>query len=180
LWLPILIAAVLVFIVSSIIHMVIGYHAADWKRLASEDAVQDALRPFNIAPGDYAIPRPRSSSDMNSPEFTAKRDKGPVLIMTVWPSGPQGMGKSLALWLVYGIVVGVFAGYVAGVALPPGASYLAVFRIAGTVAFAGYALALMQDSIWYHRSWGTTFRSVGDGLIYALLTAGVFGWLWPR
>lgn len=180
LWLPILIAAVLVFVVSSIIHMVLGYHAADWKRLASEDAVQDALRPFNIPPGDYAIPCPRSSKEMNSPEFIAKRNKGPVLVMTVWPSGPQGMGKSLGLWFGYGILVGIVAGYVSGVALPPGAPYLTVFRIAGTVAFAGYALALMQQSIWYHRSWATTFRSMADGLIYALLTAGAFGWLWPR
>jgi hypothetical protein len=34
-------------------------------------------------------------------------------------------------------------------------------------------------SIWYHRSWGTTLRYTVDGLVYALLTAGIFGWLWP-
>jgi hypothetical protein len=69
---------------------------------------------------------------------------------------------------------------VAGAALGPGRPYLQVFRLAGTVAFAGYSLALLQHSIWYHRKWSTTFLSMFDGLIYALLTGGTFGWLWPK
>ena len=55
-----------------------------------------------------------------------------------------------------------------------------VFRLAGTVAFIGYALALWQMSIWYRRQWRTTIVSTIDGPIYAGLTAGTFGWLWPR
>jgi hypothetical protein len=55
-----------------------------------------------------------------------------------------------------------------------------VFRLVGTAAFMGYSLALLQHSIWYKRNWGTTLKSVFDGLLYGLLTAGVFGWLWPR
>jgi hypothetical protein len=180
LWLPILISAILVFVASSLIHMVLGYHAADWKKIPSEDAVQDALRRANIPPGDYMVPCATTRAEMRSAEFIAKRDKGPVLVMTMWPAGPQGMGKSLVLWFLYTIIVSVFSGYVAGVALGPATPYLAVFRLAGTVAFAGYALGLMQDSIWYHRRWATTFRSMADGLAYALLTAGTFGWLWPR
>jgi len=35
-------------------------------------------------------------------------------------------------------------------------------------------------SIWYRRSWGLTAKAALDGLIYAALTAGTFGWLWPR
>jgi len=179
LWLPILVSAVLVFLVSSAIHMVIGYHRTDWKKLPSEDEVQEALRRFDIPPGDYMLPCPSTSAEMRTPEFIAKRDKGPVLIMTTWPAGPQGMGKSLVLWFLYSILIAVFSGYVAGAALGPGAPYLSVFRFAGTVAFAGYALGLLQHSIWYHRNWATTAKSMVDGLIYALLTAGTFGWLWP-
>ena len=77
-------------------------------------------------------------------------------------------------------MVGFFAAYVAGHALPAGAYYLRVFQIVGVTTFVGYALALWQQSIWYGRSWGTTLRTSIDGLVYALLTAGVFGWLWPR
>ena len=77
-------------------------------------------------------------------------------------------------------MVGIFAAYIAGRALPSGSPYLSVFRFAGCTAFVGYGLALWQNTIWYHRSWITTFKSNIDGLIYGLLTAGVFGWLWPK
>lgn len=180
LWLPILLSAVAVFVVSSIIHMALGYHAADWGKVPAEDAVLDAMRGFKIPRGDFMLPWPTSPAEARSPAFIEKRNRGPVIAMTVFPAGPSSMGKSLVLWFVYTIVVSVFAGYVAAITLPPGAPYLSAFRIAGTVAFAGYALALWQDSIWYGKSWGTAARSTIDGLIYALFTGGVFGWLWPR
>ena len=90
------------------------------------------------------------------------------------------MGKNLVLWFLYSMVVGLFAAYIAGRALEPGAHYLQVFRFAGATAFVGYSLALWQMVIWYRRSWKTTLKSTIDGLIYGLLSAGVFGWLWPR
>jgi hypothetical protein len=180
LWLPIVLSAVMVFVVSSIIHMALPFHRGDWRRLSNEDGVMDALRRFNIAPGDYLAPRPASRQGMKDPEFVAKMNAGPVLIMTVRPGGPPSMGRNLALWFAYAIVVGVFAAYIAGRALAPGTRYLEVFRFAGCTAFLGYSLALLQNSIWYWRNWGATLRSVADGLIYGLLTGGTFGWLWPR
>ncbi len=179
LWIPILIAAVLVFAASSIIHMVLRYHNSDFGKVPSEDAFMDALRGFDIQPGDYVIPCPDSHKEMGTPEFVEKMGKGPVAFMTVMESGPPSMGKSLALWFLYSIVVGILAAYIAGRALGPGAHYLAVFRFVGATAFVGYSLALLQDSIWYHRAWSSTIKSVVDGFVYALLTAGVFGWLWP-
>jgi hypothetical protein len=77
-------------------------------------------------------------------------------------------------------VIGVFAAYVAGRALPAPAPYRAVFRFAGVTAFAGYTLALWQNTIWYKRDWMITLESTFDGLVYAALTAGTFGWLWPK
>lgn len=180
LWAPILVAAVLVFVVSSIIHMVLPYHRTDFGRLPAEDDVMDALRRFKIPPGDYFIPCPGSPDIMRSTAFQEKMTRGPVAVMTMMESGPPKMGKSLAWWFVYAIVVGIFAGYVASRALPPGAEYLDVFRFTGTVAFVGYSLALWQNTIWYKRSVAATLKSTLDGLIYALLSAGVFGWLWPR
>ena len=179
LWLPILVAAILVFIVSSVIHMLLPYHHSDWRTVPSEDAVMDALRPFKIPPGNYMMPRPDSMARMGSQEFKAKLDKGPRLLMTVMRPGGDSMARNLALWFLYSIVVGVFAGYVAGIVLAPGTPYLIVFRITGTVAFAAYALGLWQETIWYSRSLRTTLKSTFDGLIYGLVTAGAFGWLWP-
>ena len=180
LWMPILLSAVFVFIASSIIHMFLGYHKADYKTLPNEDKVMDALRPFNIPPGDYMTPKPQSSADMKSPEFEAKQAKGPVFMLTMIPSGQWQMGKYLARWFVYNLVVAVFAAYIAGRALAPGAPYMEVFRFAGATTFIGYSLGLWQMSVWYHRSWGTTIRYTIDGLIFGLLSGGVFGWLWPR
>jgi hypothetical protein len=178
LWLPILVAAILVFVASSLVHMALGYHAADYGRVASEDAFMDAARALNIPPGDYMVPCP-SRRGLRDPEFVAKHRKGPVLMMTVFPAGQLSMGKQLVMWFLYCVVVSVFAAYLTSHALPLSAPYLAVFRFAGTIAFVGYALALWQHSIWYRRKWGTTIRSTIDGLIYGLLTGGTFGWLWP-
>jgi hypothetical protein len=180
LWLPILLAAVCVFVVSSIIHMVLPYHRTDMRKVPAEDELLDALRKLNIPPGDYGAPNAGSPEAMRQPEFVAKMTRGPVVFMTVLPGGPSWMASSLTMWFLYSIVVGVFAAYVAGRALGPGADYLAVFRFAGVTAFAGYALALPQHSIWYKRSWATTLKSMADGFLYALFTAGCFGWLWPR
>lgn len=179
LWLPILLSAVAVFLASSIIHMATPWHAGDFRSLPNEDAVANALRPMAIPPGDYSMPRPASPKDMGSPEFLEKMRRGPVMVLTVLPNGPTAMGKSLALWFVFCVVVSLFAAYLAGATLQPGTPYLAVFRVAGTTAFAGYALGLWPATIWYKRSVGSTVRSTVDGLVYGLLTGGVFGWLWP-
>ncbi|MFH1573104.1 MAG: hypothetical protein ABIG68_03930 [Acidobacteriota bacterium] len=179
LWIPILLSAVIVFVVSSIIHMVLPYHRNDFGKVPREDEVMGALRKFAIPPGDYVMPCAGSPKEMGTREFVEKTTKGPVAFITVMPSGPPSMAMSLAFWFVYSVVVGIFAAYIAGRALGPGAHYLAVFRFAGCTAFLGYALALWQNTIWYKRSWSTTFKSTFDGLVYALLTAGTFGWLWP-
>jgi len=178
--LPILLSGVFVFVLSSIIHMVTPWHKGDYPKLDAEDKVMDALRPLAIPPGEYMVPRPASMKDMKSPEFAEKMKKGPVFMLSMWKSGQQSMGGPMFLWFVYSLIVGVFAAYVAGRALPVGAHYLAVFRFAGVTAFVGYSLALWQMSIWYHRPWGITIRATVDGLLYALLTAGTFGWLWPH
>jgi hypothetical protein len=110
LWTPIVLSAVIVFVASSIMHMVLPYHRNDLRKVPKEDEAREALRRLNIPPGDYGIPHAGSMAGMKSPA----------------------------------------------------------------------SLALLQNSIWYRRSWGTTFKSMFDGLVYGLLTAGTFGWLWPH
>ena len=180
LWLPILLSGVIVFIASSIIHMALPWHKGDYRQVPNEDKVMDALRPLAIPPGDYMVPRCSSMEEMRSPEFAAKLKEGPVMVVTVMPNGQSSMTQSLVLWFVYSIIISFFAAYVAGRALSVGTPYLRVFQFVGVSAFLGYSAALWQMSIWYRRSWSTTINSTVDGLIYALLTAGVFGWLWPR
>ena len=178
LWLPILLSAVVVFISSSLLHMVLKYHATDFATLPNEEAVLDALRPN--PPGDYMLPRPASREQMKDPAFQEKMKRG-VAVLTIMRGDPQAsFKKALALWFVYSLVVSVFAAYIAGRALRPGTEYAEVFRFIGTTAFLGYSLAMAQQSIWYAKKWSTTVKSMFDGLIYAMLTAVIFGWLWPK
>ena len=180
LWAPILLSAVVVFIASSLMHMVLTYHHNDLRRLSKEDDVLEAFRRANIAPGDYVAPHAGSPAAMKEPAFVEKMKKGPTLFVTVAPGREISMAGPLTLWFLYSVLVSVFAGYITGRALAPGAHYLEAFRFAGASAFMGYSFALLQNSIWYKRAWGTTLKVMFDGLVYALLTAGTFGWLWPR
>jgi len=179
-WIPILLSAVAVFVASSIIHMVLPYHRSDYKKLTSEDEVMAALRKSNVTPGDYLFPRPDSRQAMKDPAFIEKMTKGPVGFMTVRAGGPPSMGKPLILWFIYCVVVSVFAAYISGRALAAGAPSRAVFCFAGVTAFAGYALGLWQNTIWYWRSAMITLKATFDGLIYALITGAIFAWLFPH
>jgi hypothetical protein len=180
LWIPILVSAVVVFFASFIVHMVLPFHRADFRKLPAEDEVMDALRRFNLPPGDYMVPKPGSPADMRSKAFLEKLTRGPVFVATIFKSGPLTMGPQLVQWFVFCLVVSLFAGYIASRALAPGAEYLKVSQIASTTAFLGYVMARWADAIWYKRSMGTMIRSTIDGILYGLLTGGVFGWLWPH
>jgi hypothetical protein len=180
LWLPILVSAVIVFVASSIIHMAPLWHRSDYPKMPREAEALEALRPLAIPPGDYFIPRAGNMQEMRSPEFKERLRQGPVAVLTVMPSGPIRMRANLVQWFVFLVVVGFFVALVTCRTLPIGTSYPRVFEVAGTVAFIGYALALCELSIWYRRAWSLTLKSVFDGVIYALLTAGTFGWLWPH
>jgi hypothetical protein len=177
---PILLSSVIVFAASSIIHMMPLWHRGDFPRVPDEDRVRDSLRPFAIPPGEYMVPRSSSMADMGSPAFLEKVRQGPVMMLTVMPNRLPSMAANLAQWLAYTVVVGVFVAYVTGRALPPGTGYPRVFQLAGATAFIAYTVALWQSSIWFAKPWSTTIKTTVDGLIYALLTAGTFGWLWPR
>lgn len=180
LWLPILVSGVFVFVASSIIHMALTYHRSDCDPLATEEQLLDAMRKLGVPPGDYYLPHAGSMAVMKSPEYQAKLERGPLAVMTVLRGKGTPMGQRLFQWFVFSLVVSLFAGYVASRTLGPGTPYRTVFRIVGTVAFAGYALGLWPNSIWWSKKWSTTIKGTFDGLVYALLTAGVFGWLWPR
>jgi hypothetical protein len=175
--LPIALSAALVFIASSVIHMALSYHWTDWRRLPEEEPIRSALR--GTPPGNYSIPHCATMGEFKREETLKKWAEGPVGFITLLPSGPPKMGKQLGLWFAYSVVVGLCVAYLTSRTLPRGAEYLDVFRVAGTTAFFVYAGAEPVQSIWKGIGWTATLKAVFDGLIYALLTAGVFAWLWP-
>jgi hypothetical protein len=179
LWLPIVLSAVIVFIASSIVHMVLPYHKSDYSQLPDEDKLLSAIRPANLKPALYVFPY-CTHKDMKSPAIQEKYKQGPVGFITIMPSGPPAMPKFLVQWFAYCLLVGFFVAYLAAHTIAPGVQYLAVFRVVGTAAFLAYGLGLLSNGIWKGQRWGSTLKEVIDGLVYALLTAGTFGWLWPR
>ena len=177
---PILLSAVVVFILSALFHMVLPFHRNDFKRAKNEDHLLDALGRLDLPPGDYLAPSCDSPGQMKDPAFIEKMKKGPIVIMTIQKGKVPSMGKELFQWFLFIVAVSVVTAYVTGRALGAGATYLQVFRFAGCVSFVAYGFGAIPDSIWYKRNWATTWKSVFDALVYGLFTAGMFGWLWPK
>ncbi|HSE48707.1 MAG TPA: hypothetical protein VLA96_05815 [Terriglobales bacterium] len=177
LWLPIVVGAVIAFVASAILHMVLPYHKNDYKKLPDEEAARAAMR--GAAPGLYMTPH-CTHEQMKSPEAKEKFKQGPNTIVTVMPAGEVTMGKYLGLWFVFLLIVNFFVAYLASRTLAPGTHYLQVFRVVGTGAFLALGLANMANGIWKSMPWSFVVKEMADGLIYALLIAGSFGWLWPR
>ncbi len=179
LWLPILLSAVIVFIASSIMHMVLPYHRSDYRPLPDEDKVLAALRAAGLQRGLYHFPH-CTHKDMKSAAVQEKFKQGPVGFLTIFPSGPPALPKFLGLWFAYCLIIGVFVACLAGYTVVPGAPYPGVFRVVAAAAFLAYGLGNLSNGIWKGQPWSMVIKETFDGLIYALLTAGTFGWLWPR
>ena len=180
LWLPIVVSAVIVFLASWIIHMFLPMHRSDFAKLPQEEVVLDALRSSNVATGQYLAPYANTPAQMKQPDYVEKRKRGPALFLTLATGADPGMGKPLMQWFVYLLVISLFTAYITRDAIAGGAPYPAVFKFVGVVAFMAYGVGHAHQSIWYRQKWRTTFNYFFDGLVYSLLTAGAFGWLWPR
>lgn len=179
LWLPVILSAAVVFVASALVWMALPHHRSDFKPLPGEEKVRQALIPQNTPPGVYSVPWAGSAEAMKDPAYQAKLAEGPVAFITMRRPGPWSMGKPLAQIFVYYVAVSFVVAYVASRTLAPGADYLAVFQIVGTTSWMAYGFASVQDSVWFGRPWSHTAKALVDALLYALLTAGVFGWQWP-
>lgn len=179
LWLPVVVSAVAVWFVSAILHMVLKYHRADYKKLPNEEPVAQAIRQTGVGPGLYVFPHVEDPSRMKDPAVRKRYEDGPVGTLTLIANGPPAMGKYLALWLVYCFIVSFVTAYVARNTLSYGTDGMTILRITAAVAFAGYVLGYIQDSIWKGIPWSNSIRGMIDGLIYAVVTGLIFRFLWP-
>ncbi len=179
LWLPIVLSAVIIFVASSIMHMLLPYHRGDYKQLPDEDKALSALRATGVKRGLYVFPF-GTHKEMNSPAMIEKYNQGPNGMMIVFPTGRPAMPKYLGLWFGYCLLVGFFVAYLAAHTVPDHSDYLAVFRIVGTAGFLTFGLGPLANVIWKGYPWSFVLKEVIDGLIYGLLMAGTFGWLWPK
>lgn len=181
LWLPMVVSAVFVFLASSVIHMALKWHNREYRQLPDEDGVAAALRKAGAGPGQYVMPYCQDHKELGNPDMLKKFTDGPVALLWLRAPGKPSMGGPLAGWFVYNLVLAFFIAYLAGHVIQPGAhQYLQVFRVVGTVAFLAHGFGQVPNSIWMGKPWSATAKDLLDSLIYALLTAGAFGWLWPK
>lgn len=172
LWIPILASAVIVWFASFLTHMVFPHHKSEWKKLPNEDKVLEALS--GAEPELYMFPY-CTMEEMKEPAFQEKQKNGPNGILVIW-KGPVNMGKNLIMTFMFYVLVGVFVAYIGSHSLDASATYLQKFQICGAVAFAAHGLGWMSFFIWF--GCGRFWPNFVDAVLYALLTAGTFGWLW--
>lgn len=179
LFLPAALSAVLVFIASSLIHMVVKWHQSEYKTFPNEDEVRAAVGKSKPVPGKYVIPFCKDGKEMASEAMQRKFDEGPNAVMLVRENGAVQLGPFLGKWFAYTLVVSLVVGYLARATMAPGTESMHVFQVVGCAAWLAYAWAIPSDSIWMGKTWSSTLLYMVDGLIYALLTAAAFAWRWP-
>jgi hypothetical protein len=180
LWMPILLGSFLAWIASALIHMALKYHNSDYQELTNEDEVAQSISKGAPKLGVHAIPYCVDMGKMSAPEMQAKFTKGPVAFVTVFPNGMPQMGKLISQQVLYFLVGCILIAWCATLALVTGADYMKVFKFIAPVAFLAFGWAVVPFSIWYGHRWSTTAKYFLDALIYSLLVAGSFAWLWPK
>lgn len=180
LWLPILLSAALVFVASSLIHMVLKWHLGDYRQMPSEDAVRAAIRAANPSPGQYFLPYCADHKLMRTPEIQQKFAEGPVGMVTLRPNGFPGMGGALGGWFIYVLAISAIVACLACEALHPSAPAATVACISGGAALLAYGGGPIQQWIWMGKPFRSMALEVLDAVIYAAITGGVIAWLWPR
>jgi len=178
LWKPIVLSGVAVFILSAMAWTVLPHHRKEYGPMANEDGVADAMRAGGIAPGRYSLPHAGDAKAMGTPEMKAKMERGPIAFITVMKGGNRGMGPMMVQSVIANIIIATFVAYIASTALPAGAAYMTVFCLVATATFMAYGLGTIPDSIWFGKPWRSYALNAADSLVYALVTGGIFGWLW--
>ena len=180
LWQPILLATFLCFVMSAIVWMFAPHHKKEWQAPPNQDGVMDLLRKGNVEAGGYLFPYGDRSDKAAFAEAMKKFAEGPAGVMYVFPKGAMNMGKMLGQQFVFFLFVNFMLAYVGHHGGLDGQPYLRVFQVIGAMAFMIYAVGPAPESIWFARPWKSFFLGAVDGLLYACVTAGAFGWLWPR
>ena len=178
--LPVVVAAAVVFVLSSIVHMAMPWHKSDYGNVPSDDAAMAAIRSLSLAPGDYAVPNPRLPGGGKNPDFISNFERGPSFHMTVMDPARMNMGKYMGTWFLFNLLVSAIAGWVTGSIVAPGGDAHAAFHFSAIVTACSYGLGAWPLSIWYHRKWSTAFKGTFDAFLYGLATGAVFMWMWPR
>jgi hypothetical protein len=178
LWLPILLSAVAVWILSALVWMAMPHHKQDFIRLPDEDGFMDYVRQSGIKPGNYVFPDFRGREAMKSPKVEKALNDGPVGHLSLWPTPLTMGGKMVATFIVY-LVASILIGYLTRVALPGAAPFAKVFQVAGTAGILAYCFSFIPNAVWFGSYRRTIVANIIDGIVYGLITGAIFAWRWP-
>lgn len=188
LWLPILLSAAAVWIVSTIFGMPFLHHKNDWIGLpaAHENAFMDAIRAIGITPGNYLFPDFRTREAMESEKVKKALEQGPVGHLSLWQPPLTMGGKLVGVFIVY-LVASTLIAYLASVALPPlpktggeeGWGFGKVFQVVGAAGILAYCFSFIPSALWFGAYKRTIIVSIIDGIVYGAITGAIFAWLWP-
>ena len=175
LWLPILLSGVALFFSSWAAWMLLPHHKSEWRGLPNEGALLDTLRNSSVPPGQYMFPYACSTAEFQTDEFKTRVNAGPSGTLTVWKSRPN-MGVNMLCTLLFFVIANFTIGYLAGIALDPGESFMKVFRFVGTAGILTYGTANILNGIWFGRKMAA---DIIDGIAYGLITGLIFAAMWP-
>ena len=180
LWLPILLSAVFVFIASALINMFMKFwHTPDYHGFPNEDEVGAAIRKGGGAAGAYMLPYCKGPEAMKEPAMQEKFKQGPIAFINLRPPGVPNLGACLGQWFVFCLLVSVACVGLAGHVLPAHPDPHLAFHTIGVAALLGYSFGEIPNAIWRGQPWVVTVKYFIDGILYAVITAATFCWLWP-
>lgn len=178
LWLPILLSAVVVFVISCIVHMVLKWHNSDYNGFANEGDIRAAINAGKPAPGRYVIPFCKEMSDMKGEAMQQKYREGPIGHIVLGPVGAPQIGKFMGQWFVWTLVVSTIAAYLAARVCGFGHPHAAA-KLAGAIVFVAMGFGTVTESIWSMRPWSSSAKFLIDAALYGLGAGLVFLYFWP-
>lgn len=177
--LPILGAAVAVFVVSALIWTVMPHHKTEWRPIANEDEFLAALRESGVTAGLWFFPKAMQWEEQKQPGAKERLSAGPKGYLTVLPAETQHMGKAMGQSFLKDLVIAVLIAYLASIGLPAGAEYSDVFTFVSVGYLLAYSAAEFSAAIWFGMPWLSLWKRVADALVMGLVAAGIFASLWP-
>jgi hypothetical protein len=175
LWLPILLAGLASHVLSTIAWTVMPHHKPEWNRLPIESELQDLIHKNAVATNQYMFPFAASGAEVQSEEFKQKQGKCTGMLV-LWPT-PLNMGKAIGFTLMFFLVSAFVMGYLASIALKPGAPFMRVFQFMTTAALLTHCAAIFPHAFWFRRKVGMELL---DGVVFAIATGLIFASLWPN
>lgn len=179
LWLPILLSAAAIWVLSAIVWMALPHHKQDFIGLPDEDGFMDYVRKSGIKPGNYVFPDFRGREAMKSVKIQKALEEGPAGHLSVWQTPLTMGGKLVGTFIVY-LVVSILIAYLTRVAIPGPAEFAKVFQIAATAGILAYSFSFIPNALWFGAYKRTIIASVIDGIVFGLITGAIFAWRWPH